>query len=105
MSKGSRIAVFVILVAVGIVWQSSLAMRCRCAWGEWSCHFIEGAFAFNVLWAGRTTVAAIRGRFFKDWLSVGLLVFTSPIWIPMLYKAWTAVVLLITTGSVGELGH
>jgi len=105
MSKGAKVTLFSLLVIVGVLSQTPLSIHCRCPWGEWSQQFIQGALVFNVLWIGRTIIAIHRGKFFADWLWVGLLVFTSSIWIPLLYKAWTSVILLATEGRIGDLGH
>ena len=50
-----------------------------------------------------TVIAIIRKRFFEDCMITVLLMVTSCVWIPYIYRGITGWYLLLTTGTIGEL--
>ena len=105
MSHGVKTVIFGVCLLLGIFLQMGLGVHCRCAWGDWSSRFIEGAVALDLFIAAHVAYAVMRRRFYNDCLLVGALVLTSFLWIPLLYKGATAVYLLVNEGSIGQLGH
>jgi hypothetical protein len=105
MSHRSKIIVFVVCILLGLFLQLGLSVRCRCAWGDWSVRFSEGAMALDLFILVHLAYRIFRRRFYDDCLVVAAIVLTSFFWIPLIYKGTTAVYLLATEGRVGELGH
>ena len=88
MNNKAKLTIFILCVVLGLCLQSLLGVRCRCCYGDWSFQFIEGALVFDIMFLGHT---------------VALLV-TSVFWIPLIFKAITAIYFLYSYGKVGELG-
>jgi len=105
MSHKAKLIIFLSCVLPGLFLQLDLGMHCRCPWGDWSSHFIQGAIALDLLFLARVVYAVVRRRFFDDCVLIGAVMLTSVMWIPLLYKAITAVYLIVTEGRAGELGH
>jgi|SRR4051794_10675385 hypothetical protein len=105
MSSKAKLFVFIPCVLLGLFLQLDLGIHCRCPWGDWSSRFIHGAMALDLLLITRVAYTVAKHQFYRDCLWVGGIVLTSVFWIPLVYKATTALYLLATEGRVGELGH
>ncbi|MEI8291332.1 MAG: hypothetical protein WCH99_17830 [Verrucomicrobiota bacterium] len=105
MSHKAKLIIFIPGLLAGLFFQLFLGIHCRCAWGGWSCHFIDGALALDVVLLGHIIYVLIKRKFFDDCLWVVGIILTSVFWIPWIYKGITAIYLLTTEGRIGELGH
>jgi hypothetical protein len=105
MTHKTKLWIFVPTVLLGLYLQTGLAIRCRCAWGYWSLHFVDGALALDLFLLAHIVFRLIRRKFFDDCLWVAAIIITSCFWIPLIYKGVAAIYLLYTEGRVGELGH
>jgi hypothetical protein len=71
--------------------------------GSWTSRFIEGAIALDLMLLVHTVIAIRRKGFFEDCMITVLLMVTSCVWIPYIYRGITGWYLLLTTGTIGEL--
>lgn len=105
MTKVERIALFITLVVVGLSLQKDLGMLCRCHWAVFNSRMIYGAMVVDAWVTTRLIVAASRRRFLTDCVMAGIIVVTSPIWIPIIFKAVAAFYLLPKGDSITSLFH
>lgn len=105
MTKGRKIALFVGLVVVGLLLQTFLGLHCRCYWEVYHARMIFGAWVIDVWVLLRLIVAACRRRFLDQCVMGGVLIVTSPIWIPIIFKLVLGLFLLPSGEPLRNLFH
>jgi hypothetical protein len=105
MTKGQRVALFSLLIIVGLFFQLPLGMYCRCHWGVLSSKMIYGAMVVDAWVLIRLLIAAAHRQFLNQCLIGGAIVATSPVWIPIVFKVVLAVYLLPKGEPLHNLFH
>jgi hypothetical protein len=105
MTKGRKIALFIGLVVVGLFFQTFLGLHCRCYWGAYHSRMIYGAMVVDAWVLLHLVVAAFRRRFRDQCIMGGVLIATSPVWIPIIFKLVLGLYLLPNGEPLRNLFH
>lgn len=98
-------AFFGTLIVAGLFLQNFLAVRCRCYWGTYTSHMIDGALVVDIWVLGRLLLAAVRKAFLPQCLIGAMIVASSPFWIPVIFKIVLAAWLLPHGEPLSNLFH
>ncbi len=104
MTKIFKLYVFIICLVIGVLLNLTFPSGCR-EWGPWTNKFIIGSLSFDIFIVLRTIRSMIKKTFYSDCLLVSFMILSSFIWIPLLYKMFTAIYLIMMEGKVTQLGH
>lgn len=105
MTSRRRIYTFLSLVAAGLFMQMFLGIRCRCHWGYFNSQMIYAAAVVDIWVLLHLVVAAFRRRFLDQCIDGGIIVVTSPFWIPIIFKIVLAAYILPKGEPLSNLFH